>query len=79
MSRVVSVTEEPSVFISYSKQDQVIARRLVQDLHAKGISVWFDEDEIRPGDLIVERITEALLLLARLTLAQCCWLPCPEY
>ena len=61
MSRVVSVTEEPSVFISYSKQDQVIARRLVQDLHAKGISVWFDEDEIRPGDLIVERITEALL------------------
>lgn len=51
---------EPSVFLSYSSQDEETARRLVRDLQARGVRVWFDRKEILAGDSIVDRIQEGL-------------------
>ena len=39
----------PSVFISYSHKDSVIANKIKRDLRRNGISVWIDE-RIKPGD-----------------------------
>lgn len=67
-----STTEAPSpsisptnnfaydVFISYSSPDQPIARALAQRLRNDGLSVWFDEWVIKPGDKISLRLEEGL-------------------
>lgn len=39
----------PHVFISYSRRDVDFANRLVDDLEAVGLSVWFDQKSIEPG------------------------------
>ena len=39
----------PYVFISYSRMEEVFARRLEQDLRANGIWVWRDDTNINPG------------------------------
>lgn len=39
----------PYVFISYPRFDEVFAKRLEQDLQARGILVWRDETNINPG------------------------------
>lgn len=45
-----------SVFISYSSQDKEFAQRLAGDLKNHGITVWFDETELLPGDSIIGTI-----------------------
>ena len=49
-----------SVFISHSSQDKQFVRQLASDLTAAGIRVWIDEAEIRIGDSLVAKISEAI-------------------
>ncbi|WP_405569361.1 TIR domain-containing protein [Streptomyces sp. NBC_01167] len=50
---------KPSVFLSYSAQDALEARKLEQDLALSGIDVWSDR-QLRAGDRWEQVITEAL-------------------
>ena len=44
---------EPSkaVFLSYASQDAAVARPIAEALRAAGIEVWFDQSELRGGDV----------------------------
>jgi ABC-type branched-subunit amino acid transport system substrate-binding protein len=50
----------PSVFLSYSHEDQAWAKAFAEALKEKGISLWFDEWELRPGDDVTEAMERAL-------------------
>jgi hypothetical protein len=50
----------PTVFISYSTEDSHFARSLSRALKERSIGVWFDDQEIRVGDSLTNRIGEAL-------------------
>jgi len=45
-----------TVFVSYSSNDKEKVSRLVQELKNEGINVWFDEDQIYPGDDLIEKM-----------------------
>ena len=50
-----------NVFISYRKNDVVLAQQLAQEIkNAAHHNVWFDEWEITIGDSIIERMGEGL-------------------
>ena len=40
-----------AVFLSYASQDAEAARRIRAALRAVGIEVWFDQSELRGGDV----------------------------
>ena len=40
----------PTVFISYSRENQELAYRLVNDLHNAGLACWIDEQRINYGE-----------------------------
>ena len=40
-----------AVFLSYASQDAEAARRIADTLRAAGIEVWFDQSELRGGDV----------------------------
>ena len=48
------------VFISYSSKDKPAVRELARRLKAYGVRVWFDEWEIKPGDMIGLKIEQGL-------------------
>jgi len=48
------------VFISHSAKDKPVVRELAERLRADGLKVWFDEWEIRPGDIIGLKIERGL-------------------
>lgn len=48
------------VFISYNHADKAFATRMVLDLRAEGIDTWFDELEMKPGDSLLYRISDAI-------------------
>lgn len=58
--RLNAKAKSPSVFISYHHSNKDIARRITNEL--KGISdhIWFDDQEIRIGDSIKEKIESGL-------------------
>ena len=45
-----------AVFLSYASQDAEAARRIANALQAAGIEVWFDQSELRGGDVWDEKI-----------------------
>lgn len=47
-------------FLSHSSADKPFIRQLAGDLTANGISVWLDEQRIRVGDSIPEKIAQGL-------------------
>ena len=49
-----------SIFFSYSHADKPIARTLADGLKRAGVRVWIDEGELRAGDSIIERISNAI-------------------
>jgi len=49
-----------SVFISYSSKDRDFASRLANDLKSRGISVWFDQWELKAGESLTEKIGNAI-------------------
>ncbi len=50
----------PRVFLSHSWADKPTARLLATRLADRGIRVWLDEDEIKIGDSLIEKIREAI-------------------
>ena len=48
------------VFISHSAKDKPAVRELAERLRTDGLKVWFDEWEIKPGDLIGLKIESGL-------------------
>ena len=48
------------VFISHSSHDKYFVRELVAELKDKKVAVWFDELELKPGDSIVQGISDGL-------------------
>lgn len=51
-----------SIFISYSSQDEGLARRLHADLQAYGVRCWFAPEDMKIGGKIRNRIDEAIHL-----------------
>jgi len=49
-----------AVFLSYASQDAEAARRISNALRAAGIEVWFDQSELRGGDVWDQRIRQQL-------------------
>jgi TIR domain-containing protein len=47
-------------FLSYSSADKSRARRVAEIFRHRGIDVWIDEAELRPGDMLAESITSAI-------------------
>lgn len=47
-------------FLSHSSMDKPFVRQLAADLTANGIDVWLDEQRIRVGDSIPEKIAQGL-------------------
>jgi TolB-like protein/Flp pilus assembly protein TadD len=45
-----------AVFLSYASQDAEAARRICEALRAAGIEVWFDQSELRGGDVWDQKI-----------------------
>jgi TolB-like protein len=56
------LSESPSgaVFLSYAKQDSEAARRICAALQAAGIEVWFDQTELRGGDVWDQKIRQQI-------------------
>src|ERR1700681_4713336 len=47
-------------FISYSRVDQLFARRLYEDLKSAGVDVWLDQNDIKLGELWDKSVEAAL-------------------
>jgi len=45
-----------AVFLSYASQDAAAAQRICEALRAAGIEVWFDQSELRGGDVWDQKI-----------------------
>mgnify|MGYP001338115193 CR=1 FL=1 len=48
------------IFISYSSNDVEKVGRLVEALKANGANLWFDEEQILPGDDIIKKMSEGI-------------------
>ncbi len=49
-----------AVFLSYASQDTEAARRVCESLRAAGIEVWFDQSELRGGDVWDQKIRQQI-------------------
>ena len=45
------------IFVSYSSNDKVKVTRLVRALQKEGLDLWFDEDQIYPGDDCIDKMS----------------------
>ena len=67
---MIETQPSPTVFISYSHLDKVVARRLLRELTAHGVKAWLDERELRVGVALTSSIrahieaADALLVIA---------------
>jgi hypothetical protein len=50
----------PSIFLSHNHRDKPFVRTLGHDLSAMGVRVWLDEAEIKIGDMLIEKISNAI-------------------
>jgi eukaryotic-like serine/threonine-protein kinase len=53
----------PDIFISYSREDQIVARRVAENFEHEGFSVWWDQ-ALHPGEAF-DQVTEQALEDAR--------------
>jgi hypothetical protein len=60
------VSEEPTIFISYMREDADAARRLCDAITDLGGEVWFDERRIRPGDVWEQEVLTQIRRTVRL-------------
>ena len=58
--RHIESQDQRVAFLSHSSADKAFIRQLAGDLSANGISVWLDEQRIRVGDSIPEKIAQGL-------------------
>lgn len=49
-----------SIFLSHSWKDKFFARKLAEELEEVGIKVWIDEAELKVGDSLIHKISEAI-------------------
>lgn len=49
-----------SIFLSHSSKDKIFVRRLAKRLSKDGIRVWLDEADLKIGDPLIHRISEAI-------------------
>jgi TIR domain-containing protein len=49
-----------AVFLSYASQDAEAAKRICDSLRAAGIEVWFDQSELRGGDVWDRQIRQKI-------------------
>ena len=65
--RFMSSAGSHAVFLSYASQDAAAARRICDALRASGLEVWFDQSELRGGDvwdhLIRQQIRDCALFI----------------
>ena len=52
--------EESKVFISYSRNDADFALKLGKDLRARGINIWVDKLDIKPGEIWDNAVEKAM-------------------
>ncbi len=52
--------EKRQVFISHSVADADWARSFARALKERGVTVWFDEFDVRPGDSVRDALEEGL-------------------
>ncbi len=52
--------EKRTVFISHSAQDAGWARSFAQALKERGVTVWFDEFDVRPGESVRDALEVGL-------------------
>jgi hypothetical protein len=52
--------DKPRVFISHSAVDADWARSFAQALQQRGVTVWFDEFDVRPGESLREALEAGL-------------------
>ena len=43
------------VFLSHSSNDKAVVHAVAERLRADGLTLWFDEWELKPGDSIASR------------------------
>src|ERR1700682_4529288 len=43
-------SQQFDVFLSYKREDEAWTKQLALDLESRGVRVWRDQEEIRPGD-----------------------------
>ena len=48
---MMSNPENYDCFLIHNSRDKPVVRTLVKTLRGRGISVWFDEERLRPGSL----------------------------
>lgn len=48
------------IFISYKSEDEDCAQRVKRSLQQRGVIVWLDKDEIRPGDRFITALESGL-------------------
>jgi hypothetical protein len=53
-------------FISYSSKDRRFVVRLAEDLRHRGLDIWLDLWEMKPGDRLRDKITEGITRCDRL-------------
>lgn len=49
-----------TVFLSYSRSDSQVVDKIAKDLQREGIEIWFDRQDIKPGQNWKEQIEKAL-------------------
>jgi len=50
----------PRVFLSYSRRDADWARSFAEALKQRGVSVWFDEFDVKPGEPLRDALESGL-------------------
>ena len=63
--------DAPRLFLSYAREDSAAARKLYQELSARGLNVWLDREALRPGQnwrvAVRQAIRESRYFLALLS------------
>jgi hypothetical protein len=68
LAQIMSPIQYHSCFISYSSENDGLARRLHADLQDRGVRCWFAPEDMKIGDKIRARIDEAIHLHEKLLL-----------
>lgn len=53
-------TTQYDLFISYNHRDRAVVQGLAERLRRKGIRLWYDRWEMKPGDVLRDRIGEGI-------------------
>lgn len=48
------------VFMSYANNDKIFVQQLVHALRDQGLTVWYDEGQLRIGDSMLRKVEEGL-------------------